>query len=224
MDVKTLAQYLDINAESVIEHKLLDGAAVLRVDLNKEPQLLQPGTSRSTPAADLPEEGVFTTELTVDGGRRPFSAQHIKTGRNKGIYEDDGTYQPVPAWLIVANLYHPKCSYGAAIEKISIWSKNSHSGLDHDLSEPDHTKRPFFMYSLGYALENSAINLITTWATAGKFWFQHYSDVENSKVLTGRFKDVKYRMPNCHEYLEQAPDREFEVLLPSGSYNLRGYW
>ncbi|MDG9886545.1 hypothetical protein CSV86_005655 [Pseudomonas putida CSV86] len=224
MDVKTLAQYLDINAESVIDHKLLDGAAVLRVDLSKEPQLLQPGTSRGTPAADLPEEGVFAAELTVDGVPRPFSAQHIKTGRNKIIHEDDGTYEPVPAWLIVANMYHPNCTYDAAIEKISIWSKNAHSGLDHDLSEPDHSKRPIFMYALGYAIENSAINLIVTWATAGNFWFQHYADVENGKVLTGRFNDVQFRMPNCHEYLDQAPDREFEVSLPSGSYNLRGTW
>jgi len=217
MDVKTLARLAGVNPQSVVEHKALQGAHLLRIDLRNEPEL---SSSLAAKATRLPDGDIFTTEFTLDGASQPFVAESMEKYRNNDFHGEDDL--PRWGWRLRAQIPAPNARFGAEIERISLWMIDEHSGSEHQLGIPiDSLQRPWMSYSLGYR-QGNYLNVAQAVASAGSLELHHEPDGENSMRLSGTFSGVRFEMPNCHEHLPQAPDRPFTVLLPVGFYELKG--
>ncbi|HCN47005.1 MAG TPA: hypothetical protein DIT18_16250 [Pseudomonas sp.] len=222
MDVKTLATIAGVTLESVIDCEAVKGGHVLRIDLKKEPALHRLIKARSTMEAQLPDGDVFDVNCVLDGSPHAFTVESMDKYRTYG-WVDGSDEGRVPAWRLRAQVYPPHSAYGASIEYIGLLVFDRHTGTVYDLSQPnDHMQRPSMSYVLGYLSGADILKFIIGYANAGNLEVNHDFESENQMRLTGAFADVRVNMPNCHEHLEQAPDREFVVQLPSGFYNLTG--
>jgi len=223
MDVEILAEMTGFKRQSVVEHRQVQGAHILRIDLNADLQLRRLCEKPPVLERRLPDGDRFETDFLLDGAVRSFTAQHMDKQRTHNFVGPDD--RPTPAWVLRAEAYPPGSLFGAAVERIMFVVLDQHSGAVYDLSTPnDSLQRPWVSYGLGFVHESGWLNFVWTNPVSGTLEVNHDLDGENSMHLAGAFSSVRCHMPNCHEHFEQAPDREFVVELPIGFYALTGKW
>lgn len=211
MDVNTLARLSGITPDSVLDCKQLKGGHVFRIDARRDAE-----------ASGKNHE--FQTDFILDGASRPFVPGGVERKRSTDWGTDPGR-ATFPSWRVLARVYPQASAYGAEIETLSFLTFEVQEGT-YDLSvdsENNPLARPTLMYSLARMVDGIRIS-IHAFAHAGMIEVHHELQAPNLMRLSAAFSGVKFLMPNSHELFEQAPDREFEVQLPSGFYELFGSW
>lgn len=213
MDIKTIALLSGVKPESVVEHKHVNGADLMRIALKNEPGLRRSLAARA--------DDIFDLDFVLDGAApRKFVPDQLDKERNNSWYSPGEV--PMPGWNLRAEVYPPNSSYGVILEKVSIWVFDHHDG-PYDLSVADEIlARPWMRYSLGFQTEADYISMIGVNPVSGIIEVSSTPVGEGSMRLNGALSNVVFNMPNCHDVIEQAPDRAFVVTLPSGFYELYG--
>jgi len=209
MDVNTLARLSGLNPDSVLDCKQFDRACLFKIDPKRDPAVLR-------------RNDQFQTSFILDGQAQPFIPDEVEKKRSLQ-WSDPEEHVLLPAWGVRA--YRNPPAYGAATEFIRFTTFERQQG-EYDLSvDPENNPlaRPHLGYGLTWQLADIVV-VLKAFAHAGIIEVHHELQVPDATRLSAAFSGVKFLMPNCHEYFEQAPDREFEVELPSGFYELFGVW
>jgi|GEM_PF-5569918 len=220
MDINILARLSGVHPQSVIEHKQVKGAHVLRIDLKNEPGLRRALDGELTGKEKLPDGDIFETSFLLDGVSRTFNAESLEKQRSHDFGDENG---PIPAWLLAAEVMRPNAIFNGWAERISFTVFDRHSGAVYDLSEPlDNWQRPWMAHGLAYRAITGEVYFVWQQPASGFLEVNHDVDGEGSMHLAGAFSNVHFDMPNYQDIFEDAPDREFVIDLPSGFYAAKG--
>ncbi|MHA6193979.1 hypothetical protein ACX3YG_06355 [Pseudomonas wadenswilerensis] len=220
MDIKTLTRLWGIDGHSVVEHKQLEGADYLVIDLKHEPTLARQFKAGTT---GLPDGDVFQTDYLVNGEKRTFAPDHVEKYRELRWADADNGEEIVPGWVFRIRSYPPNSVYGSVRDFLGFLSFDFQDGT-YDLSTEATSPfaRPGILYSLGYLMEGEHLRTISAFVAAGETEVHHVPVSEDQMRLSAAFSNVVFHMPNCREYLPQAPDHPFDIELPIGFYEFVG--